>query len=157
MAHGVTVGKCMRMMFFFFFRFDPAFFLLFSLSLPTLFFCLFLRISYAGPFEPRLIGVDGAAVRRYNGKPNIFGSKIGPFFFFLLRKPFAPFLPFLYMLESSCSYYYYHCNWKIACINLAVRAVQKCKTAITLPPSKGYVLCFSRCVILEPPSPTYIC
>ena len=30
----------------------------------------------AGPFEPRLIGVDGAALRRYNGKPNISGSKI---------------------------------------------------------------------------------
>ena len=49
----------------------------FSLFLFTsLFFRLFLCISNAGPFEPRLIGVDGAALRRYNGKPNIFGSKI---------------------------------------------------------------------------------
>ena len=38
-------------------------FFLLSLSLfPSLFFCLFLRISYAGPFEPRLIGVDGVAL-----------------------------------------------------------------------------------------------
>ena len=53
----------------------PHFFLLsfsLSLSLSSLFFCLFLCISYAGPFEPRLIGIDGAALRMYNGKPNIF-------------------------------------------------------------------------------------
>ena len=48
----------------------------FSSVFPSLFFCLFLRISYAGPFERRLIGVDVAALRKYNGKPNIFGSKI---------------------------------------------------------------------------------
>ena len=43
------------------------------------------------------------------------------------------------MLESWCSYYYYpayyriewYWNWKIACINLAERVVQKCWTAIT--------------------------
>ena len=44
-------------------------------------FLLFLR--YAGPFEPPLIGVGGAALRRYNGKPNIFGPKIRPFFSFI--------------------------------------------------------------------------
>ena len=75
---GVTVGKCMRMEMFcccFFFRFDPAFFPRFSLSFPP-----FLGISYAGPFEPRFFGVDGAALRRYNDKLNIFGPKIWPFF-----------------------------------------------------------------------------
>ena len=50
--------------FFFFFFFCDLIphFSSFSLSLPSLFFCLFLHISYAGPFEPRLIGVDGAAL-----------------------------------------------------------------------------------------------
>ena len=61
----------------FFFGFDPAIFPPFSLSLfLSLFFCLFLHISYAGPFEPHLIGVDGTALQRYNGKPNIFGLKM---------------------------------------------------------------------------------
>ena len=126
---GVTEGTCMHIEMFIFLRFDPAFFLL-SLSLfHSLFFYIFLRISYARPFESPLIGVNWAALRRYNGKPNICGSKIWPFVF-LLRKPFAP---FPYMLESSCSYYFYSAyyriewyqNWKIACINLAVRVVQK--------------------------------
>ena len=53
--------------FFYFYLFfssiNPPFSLLF-LSLSSLFVCLFLRISYAGPFEPRLIGVDGAALRK---------------------------------------------------------------------------------------------
>ena len=35
---------------------------------PSPFFCLFLRISYAGPFEPHLIGVDRAALQRFNCK-----------------------------------------------------------------------------------------
>ena len=95
---------------------------------PSLFFCLFLRISYAWPFEPRLIGVDGAALRRYNGKP--FWFDYLTIFFFLLWKPFAP---FLYMLEILCSYYYYpayyrikwYWNWMISCINPTVRVVQK--------------------------------
>ena len=65
-AHGVGF-------FFFFLRF--CIFSILSLF-PYLFICFFLRISYAGPFEPRLTGVNGAALRRYNGKPNIFGSKI---------------------------------------------------------------------------------
>ena len=47
-----------------------------SVLSPSIFFCLILRILYAGPFESRLIGVDGAALRRYNYKPNIFYSKI---------------------------------------------------------------------------------
>ena len=63
---------------FFFAIWSPIFssFLSPSLSLfpPFFFFCLFLCISYAGPFEPRLIGIDGAALRMYNGKPNIFCS-----------------------------------------------------------------------------------
>ena len=84
--------------FFLFFRF-----VLLSLSLSSFFFCLFLRISYAGPFEPRLVDVVGAALRRYNGKPKfiLFENLT---MFFLLQKPFAP---FLYMLESSCLCYYY--------------------------------------------------
>ena len=94
--------------FFFFFAIWSPIFSFFLSLFPSLFFCLFLHISYAGPFEPLLIGVDWAALWRYNGKPNIFGSKIWPFFFlfccFLLRKLFAP---FFYMLEGSCSYYYY--------------------------------------------------
>ena len=60
-----------------FLQFDPSFFTPFS---PPFFVCLFLSILYAGPFEPHLIDVDGAALRRYNGKPNILGSKIRPFF-----------------------------------------------------------------------------
>ena len=60
---GVKVGKCMRVEIFFL-RFNPPFFPPFSFSfLP--FFCFFLRISYAGPFRPLLIGVDRAALRRY--------------------------------------------------------------------------------------------
>ena len=123
----------LRSFFGFYLRFDPAFFPPFSLSF-SLFFCLFLGISNAGPFEPHLIGVDWAALQRYNGKSNIFGPKIWPFF--LLWKPFVP---FFYMLESWCSYYYYpthyrikwYWNWKIACINLAERSLKKCWTAIT--------------------------
>ena len=69
----------MRIVMFFFFyffyfcfwRFDPAFCPPFSLSFSPFSFAF----SY-GPFEPRLIGVDGTALQRYNGKPNIFGSKI---------------------------------------------------------------------------------
>ena len=64
----------------FFFRFDPAFFLLFISLFPSLFFCFLLRISYAGPFETRLIGVNWAALRRYSRLPNIFGPKIWPVF-----------------------------------------------------------------------------
>ena len=45
-----------------FLQFDPAFFPPFSLFL-SFFFCLFLRISYAGPFEPHLIGVDGTVTK----------------------------------------------------------------------------------------------
>ena len=56
--------------------------------------------------------------------------------FSLLWKPFVP---FLYMLERSCSYYYYpayyrikwYWNWMTACINLAMGVIQKCWTAIT--------------------------
>ena len=123
---GVTVGKCMRMEIFFFFFFFAIWsrIFLFSLSLSLLFLGLFLRVSYAGPFPPRLIGVDGAALRRYNGKTNIFGSKIWPSFSYFGS---------LYMLVSSCLYYYYpayyrskwYWNWKTACINLTVRVVQK--------------------------------
>ena len=57
---GVTVEKCMRMelfVFVFLFLFCvliPHFFLL-PLSLSSLLFCLFLRISSAGSFEPRMI------------------------------------------------------------------------------------------------------
>ena len=55
--------------FFFFFAIWSPFFLL-SLSLfPSLFFRLFLHISYAELFQPRLISVDRAAFWRYNGKP----------------------------------------------------------------------------------------
>ena len=87
------MGKCVRIEIFYFYlrmemfyfhlftylfilRFDPAFFLFYFFTF--FFFCLFLRISYAGTFEPRLIGVDGAALRRYmyNGKPNTFGPII---------------------------------------------------------------------------------
>ena len=60
---------------FFFCDLIPHFFLVF-LSLSSLFFCHFLRISYAGPFETHLIGIDGAALQRYNGKPNVFDLKI---------------------------------------------------------------------------------
>ena len=100
-----------------------------SNSLSLLFFFLhFLAHFVCWAVWARLIGVDGAASQRYNGKPNIFDPKI--WLFFLLWKPFAP---FLYMLESSFSYYYYpayyrikwYWNWKIACINLAVKVVQK--------------------------------
>ena len=69
----------MRMeMFFLCFFFDliPHYFSSFLSLFPSLFFCLFLRISYARPFELHLLGVDRAALRRYNGKPNIFGPKI---------------------------------------------------------------------------------
>ena len=63
----------MHIFFFFFCDLIPYF----SLSLfPFVFFCLFLRISYAGPFEPPLIGVDRAALQKYNSEPKIFGSKI---------------------------------------------------------------------------------
>ena len=93
---GVMVGTCMRMeMFFcfflfcfflflvfffcFFFRFDPRFFPPFSLSSPFL-SSFITHFVHDGPFERRLIGVDEAALRRYNGKPNIFGPKIWAFF-----------------------------------------------------------------------------
>ena len=71
---GVTVGKCMHMeIFFFVCNLIPHFFLLcLSLSLPF----LLPFLAHAGPFEAFLIGVDGAALGRYNGKLNIFGSKI---------------------------------------------------------------------------------
>ena len=69
----------------FFFAIWPRIFSSFLSLFSCLFFCLFLCISYAGPFEPRLIGVDGTALQRYNGKPNIFGSKIWPFFSYFLR------------------------------------------------------------------------
>ena len=59
--------------FFFFLQFDPVFFLL---SLSLLFLLLFLCILYAGPFEPHLIGIDRAALRRYKSKPNSSGPKI---------------------------------------------------------------------------------
>ena len=73
---GVTLENvCVWRCFFFLFDLIPHFSSFLS-SFPFLFFRPFLRISYAGPFEPRLIGVDGAALRRYNGKPNIFGPKI---------------------------------------------------------------------------------
>ena len=49
---------------------------------PSLFVRLFLRISYAGSFELRLIGVDGAALRRYKDKPDSFGPKILIFLLF---------------------------------------------------------------------------
>ena len=42
--------------------------------------CQKFTLTYAGPFEPRLIGVDGAALRMHNGKPSIFGPKIWLFF-----------------------------------------------------------------------------
>ena len=62
--------------FFFFFAISSRIFSSFLFLFPSLFFCNFLRISYAGPFKPHLIGVDGTALQRYNGKPNIFGSRI---------------------------------------------------------------------------------
>ena len=73
----------MRMeIFFFFFRFDLAFLPPFSVFfLP--FLLLFLCIPYAGPFVPRLIGIEEAALRRYNGKPNIFGLKFSEQFSFV--------------------------------------------------------------------------
>ena len=46
---GVNMGKCMRMMFFFFFRFDPALFPLLSLSFPTFpfaFSCAFRMLGH---------------------------------------------------------------------------------------------------------------
>ena len=56
-----------------------------SLSISLLFCRPFLSISYAGPFEPCLTGVNGAALHvwRYNGKPNIFGPKIWLFFIYI--------------------------------------------------------------------------
>ena len=55
-AHG-SVFFCFFFLFFFcdLIPHFPSFLSLF----PSLFFCLFLRISYAGPFEPRLIVIDG--------------------------------------------------------------------------------------------------
>ena len=86
-----------------FLRFDPAFFPLLSVSLcphpppsPPFLGGLFLRISYAWPFEPRLIGIDGAALRRYNGRPNIFWSKNLTIFFFF-------FFFFFFTLEAFCA------------------------------------------------------
>ena len=82
---GVTVGECMRMEIFIFlffificlFIFDviPHFSSYLSLF-PSLLFCFFVRISYAGPFQPRLIGFGWAALRRNNRKSKIFGPKI---------------------------------------------------------------------------------
>ena len=73
---GVMVGKYMHMEMCVFWGFFCDLISHFFLSLSSLFFCLSLCISYAGPFEPGLIGIDGAALPRYNGKPNIFGPKI---------------------------------------------------------------------------------
>ena len=125
---GVKVGKGLPMEIFFFAIWSCIFSSFLSLF-PSLFFCLFLPISYTGVFGTHLIGVDRAAVWRYNGKPNIFGLKIWRLFFLLWKT----FKPFLYMLESPCSCYYYpayyrikwYWNWKIGCINLAMRVVQK--------------------------------
>ena len=79
--------------FFFFFFFFAIWSRVFpSVLSPSIFFCLILRIWYAGPFEPRLIDVDGAALRWYNCKPNIFGSKIWPFFFSNFGSLSGPFL-----------------------------------------------------------------
>ena len=66
--------------YFFFFDLIPYFFLLF-LFFSIFSFTFFLCILYAVPFGPRLIGVDGAALRRYNGKPNIFWSENLSIFF----------------------------------------------------------------------------
>ena len=101
---------------FVFLPFNPPVFPPFSLF-PSLFFRLLLCISYARPFEPRLIGVDGAALRSYNVKPNIFGPNI-----------------FLYMLESWCSYYYYpayYCikwywNWQLPELISPLESFKKC-------------------------------
>ena len=112
--------------FFFFFDFIPHFFLL-SLSFSP--FCLFLRISYAGPFELLLIGVDGTALQRYNGKPNIFGLKIWQFFLAseAFRALFLPATELVLILLSPPTYCHikWYWNWKIACINFTVRVVQK--------------------------------
>ena len=84
-GHGGKIyahGDCFYFFFFFFFFFFLYFcdliplFSSFLSLFPSILFYLFLRISYAGPFGPHLIGVDGAALRRYNDKPNIFGPKI---------------------------------------------------------------------------------
>ena len=128
---GVTVGNCMRMdLFFVFFGgWGGAWFCIFStfLSFHSLFFCLLFRILYTRPFEPCLIRVGGAALRRFN--QTFLVRKFDHFW--LLWKPFVP---FLCMLENLFSYYYYpayYCiKWywiwgKIACINLALRVVQQ--------------------------------
>ena len=60
---------------FFFSDLIPLFFLL-SLSHSLPFLLPLVCISYAGPFEPHLIGVDWTAFCRYNGKRNIFCPKI---------------------------------------------------------------------------------
>ena len=54
-----------------FLQFHPTFFSPFSLSFPP--------FSFAFPYAFRMLGhlidVNGATLRKYNGKPNIFGSK----------------------------------------------------------------------------------
>ena len=82
----------------------PHIFSFFSLF-PLFFFYLFLRISYAGPYNPRLIGVEWAALRMYNGKPNSFGPKICLFFFLTLAAFRALSLharEWLYILSLHC-------------------------------------------------------
>ena len=118
----VWAWRCFFFFFFFFLRFDTQISSFLSLF-PSLFFRFFLRISYLGHLSRAWLVLtrlhyEGTTVHRE------FAN------FFLLWKPFTP---FLYMLVSWCSYYYYpacyrfkwYWNLKIAWINLAVRVVQK--------------------------------
>ena len=127
---GVKVGKGMHMEMFLwvFLWFYPTFFPPFSLSFPPFSFafsCAFCMLGHLSCTRLVLMGLQ------YEGTTVNQTLLVQTFdHFILLWKPFAP---FLYMLESLCSYYYdpayYHIkwywNWKIACINLAMRFIQK--------------------------------
>ena len=139
MAQGSRWENVCTWFFFFFFVIWSLIFFLLSLSLiPSLFFCFFLPISYAGPFEPRLIGVDRAALRRYNSKPSIFGLKIWLFFLTL-----EAFLAHPLHARAWCSYSYYpayYCIRKLSVLILPWGSFKKCWTAIT----HKYVTAFER-------------
>ena len=88
--------------FFFFLRFDPALFTPFSLSFPSFSFAFSCAFRMLGHLSRAWLVLTGL---RYKGKTVNRTFLVRNFdHFFLLRKPFAP---FLYLLQSSCSYYYH--------------------------------------------------